>query len=72
MYDSKTEFEAIIKDIWFSGRPNVFGGIWLDEVMQLSGISPDWTVQNGQGIRAVHRTLPEGHLYWVNSPALAN
>jgi hypothetical protein len=70
MYDSKTEFEAIIKDIWFSGRPNVFGGIWLDEVMQLSGISPDWTVQNGQGIRAVHRALPEGHLYWVNSPAL--
>jgi hypothetical protein len=70
MYDSKTEFEAIIKDIWFSGRPNVFRGIWLDEVMQLSGISPDWTVQNGQGIRAVHRALPEGHLYWVNSPAL--
>ena len=70
MYDSKTEFEAIIKDIWFSGRPNVFGGIWLDEVMQLSGISPDWTAQNGQGIRAVHRALPEGHLYWVNSPAL--
>ena len=68
MYDSRTEFEAIVKDIWFSGRENVFGGTWLDEVMQTSGISPDLKVLRGRDIRSVHRTLQEGEIYWVNSP----
>lgn len=68
MYDSRTEFEAIVKDIWFSGRENVFGGTWLDEVMLTSGISPDLKVLRGRDIRSVHRRLPEGEIYWVNSP----
>ena len=68
MYDSRTEFEAIVKDIWFSGRENVFGGTWLDEVMPASGISPDWRVLKGRDIRVVHRALQEGDIYWVNSP----
>lgn len=68
MYDSRTEFEAIVKDIWFSGRENVFGGTWLDEVMLTSGISPDLKVLRGRDIRSVHRTLQEGEIYWVNSP----
>ena len=68
MYDSKVEFESIVKDIWHSGRANVFGGIWLDEAMQASGISPDWTALSGRDIRVVHRALPDGHIYWVNSP----
>ena len=68
MFDSNAEFEAIVKDIWFSGRENVFGDRWLDEVMPASGISPDWRVLKGRDIRVVHRVLQEGDIYWVNSP----
>lgn len=68
MHDSTTEFESIVNDIWFSGRPNVFGGKWLEEVLKTSGISPDWTILKGCDIRVVHRALTDGHIYWVNSP----
>ncbi len=69
MHDSRAEFESIVKEIWFSDRPNVFGDRWLGEVMQSTGTAPDWTVLKGRGIRVVHRELSEGHIYWVNSPA---
>ena len=68
MFDSKDEFDALIKDIWFSERPNVFGGKWLKEVTVAAGISPDWIVLEGKQIRAVHRELADGDIYWVNSP----
>lgn len=68
MYDSSREFETIVKDIWFSGRANVFGGKWLEDVMPASRIAPDWNILNGSGIRVVHRKLSDGHIYWVNSP----
>lgn len=68
MHDSKDEFDALVKDIWFSERPNVFGGKWLKEVTAAAGISPDWIVLEGEHIRAVHRELADGDIYWVNSP----
>ena len=71
MTDSKDEFDSLVKDIWFSGRPNVFGGKWLKEVTQAAGIVPDWIVIKGKQIRAVHRELADGDIYWVNSPLTA-
>lgn len=68
MYDSQNEFESIVKDIWYSGRDNVFGNKWLDEVMKASETDPDWIALSGCDIRVVHRALPDGHIYWVNSP----
>ena len=66
--DSKAEFDSLVKDIWFSGRPNVFGGKWLKEVTETARLSPDWIVLEGKQIRAVHRELTDGDIYWVNSP----
>lgn len=71
MTDSKDEFDSLVKDIWFSGRSNVFGGKWLKEVTQTIGLSPDWIVMKGKQIRALHRELAEGDVYWVNSPLIA-
>jgi hypothetical protein len=71
MYDSRKEFESIVKDIWYSGRDNVFGNKWLDEVMKASETDPDWIALSGCDIRVVHRALPDGHIYWVNSPISA-
>ena len=71
MYDSRNEFESIVKDIWYSGRDNVFGNKWLDEVMKASETDPDWIALSGCDIRVVHRALPDGHIYWVNSPITA-
>ena len=68
MHDSKDEFDALVKDIWFSERPTGFGGKWLKEVTAAAGISPDWIVLEGEHIRAVHRELADGDIYWVNSP----
>ncbi|MDO4756196.1 MAG: glycosyl hydrolase, partial [Parabacteroides sp.] len=63
------EFKQIVDRIWNSGRKNVSTDIPVEEILAADGITPD--VQFAQttkaDIRYVHRTLPEGEIYWVTN-----
>lgn len=69
---TEEEYDALVADIWDSGRPNVTVGVPVHEVFEKAGIEPDFSYEIVAGefegnpdIRYVHRKLENGHIYWV-------
>ena len=55
-------FKTIVKDIWHSGRPNVYKT--LEEALE--GIEPDCVAP--EGFRYVHRLMSDGtQIYWLRN-----
>ena len=61
------EFEALVDDIWHSGRMNVVAESQMEMALRGLGIRPDVEFLNptGADIRFVHRHLDNGELYWI-------
>jgi hypothetical protein len=65
--DDQAEFDALVKDIFESGRPNVYVDTPVAEVLAAEGIEPD--VKYEAGMKFLHRTMPSAEVYWINRPA---
>ncbi len=66
----QTEFDALVKEIWGSNNPNVSTGEPLDRVLEARGVAPDYSYSKPQADTQtlfVHRTLPDGEIYWVDN-----
>ena len=63
----EAEFEALVRDIWHSGRENVVPRSGLEKALSDAGVVPDVLFDNPSGadIRFVHRHLTDGELYWI-------
>lgn len=66
--DDQAEFDQLVAQIWENGRQNVTAEISLEEVLSQNGILPDVTYST-EGLRHLHRTLPQAEIYWVNKPS---
>ena len=66
LYDNPYEFQRLVSDIWYSGRPNVHTG-QLSGVLKAHGIEPDFTYVAPTDIKYVHRTTPGKDIYWVRN-----
>jgi hypothetical protein len=64
----KAEFDRLVDHIWNSGKTNVKTGFPSAEDLETSGIKPDveW-LPASKDIRFVHRTLPQGEIYWLSN-----
>ena len=60
------EFDRLVKEVWGSGRSNVFTGLTISQALSMLNIQPDFTTPDPD-IRYVHRTLTNGDIYWVNN-----
>lgn len=65
--DDKDEFDALVSDIFKSGRKNVYTEVSISEVLNKEGIEPDVKFSEA-GMRFLHRTLGETEIYWINKP----
>ncbi|MCF0160588.1 MAG: glycoside hydrolase, partial [Bacteroidaceae bacterium] len=65
--ESQQEFDALVAEIWDSHRSNVTTGIAMEEVLKNAGIEAD--LQTEEGVKYLHRTLPDAEIYWLNRPA---
>ena len=63
------EFDAIVKDIWESGRKNVTTGIPAGKVLESLGAEPDFifSAKEDPDVKFVHRRTSEGDIYWVTN-----
>lgn len=68
--DDPAEFDALVKDIFESGRKNVYVDTPIAEVFAAEGIEPD--VVYDQDMKFRHRTMPGAEIYWVNKPSHDN
>lgn len=59
---SEEEFQALVKDIWHSGRPNVRAGA---DAGVFLGHDEDFRMTDMRDIRFVHRTTENGEIYWI-------
>lgn len=59
---SEEEFNALVKDIWKSGRPNVKAGA---DAGVFLGHDEDFRMTDMRDIRFVHRTCEDGEIYWI-------
>ncbi len=64
--DDQAEFDALVKDIFESGRPNVYVDTPVADVLAAEGIEPD--VKYEAGMKFLHRTMPSAEVYWINRP----
>ena len=75
--DSQQDFDAIVKDIWGTGRSNVHGGKLPAEVLSACGVDPDWSYADNVSdrwyvqprLRVVHRRIDGGEMYWICNPS---
>ena len=75
--DDQREFRAIVGELWGSsagtrtyGRGKVYGGGTLAEALAALQVVPDFEYTKPQSdttLLFVHRSLPEGEVYWVNN-----
>ena len=65
--DDAAAFEALVADIWDSGRKNVVETKELADLLKAAGISEDVNIP--AGYKFLHRTLEGADIYWVNKPA---
>ena len=64
--DDPAEFDALVKDIWDSGRANVHESTDLLAVLNEIGIAPDVNIDGS--FRYLHRDCGEAQVYWINKP----
>jgi hypothetical protein len=75
--DDQAEFKTIADQLWGSGtaeqtvgKGKIYAGQTAADVLSALGVTPDFEYskpQNDTGILFVHRTLPDGEIYWVNN-----
>lgn len=65
--DDAAAFEALVADIWDSGRKNVVETKELADLLKAAGIPEDVNIP--AGYKFLHRTLEGAEIYWVNKPA---
>lgn len=65
--DDRAEFESLVKDIFESGRKNVYVDTPISEVFAAEKIEPDVIYDTDMKFR--HRTMPGAQIYWINKPA---
>lgn len=61
--DDQTEFDALVKEIWHSGLPNVSTGD-LGHFLEANDVKPDFH-STAPGIVFVHRATDKEDIYWV-------
>lgn len=59
---TQEEFDALVKDIWHSGRANVRAGA---DAGVFLGHDEDFRADDMGDLGFVHRTLADGEIYWV-------
>lgn len=64
--DDPAEFDALVKDIWDSGRANVHESTDMLAVLKEIGITPDVNIDDS--FRYLHRDCGEAQVYWINKP----
>ena len=64
--DNQEEFDRLVKEVWESGKSNVFAGLSVQQALNMLNIQPDF-ISPDYDIRYVHRQLPNGEIYWVNN-----
>lgn len=64
--DDPAEFEALVKEIWESGRPNVHESQDLAAVLKQIGVQPDVAIDGS--FRYLHRDCGDAQVYWINKP----
>jgi hypothetical protein len=68
--DDPQEFQRLVSEIWNGKNPNVSIGKTLGGVLSSLQVAPDFAYAKHQStpkLLYVHRTLPDGEVYWVNS-----
>ncbi len=69
---TQEEWDALVDNIWGSGRKNVTTGIPVAEVLKAAYVTPDVKVSGTDEFRYLHRTLPNTDIYWINKPSMKN
>lgn len=60
------EFNALVNDIWGSGRANVHEGVMPEKVLANIGVSRDVDFMGSKAtLRFVHRHVSNGEIYWI-------
>ena len=67
---TQEEWDALVTNIWDSGRKNVSTGIDVKDVLAKTGITPDIKVSGTDEFRYLHRTMPNTEIYWINKPSM--
>lgn len=62
--DSKAEFDALVREIYDSGRQNVVETGNLQALLDRAGVQPD--VNIAEPYRFLHRTMKGAEIYWIN------
>jgi hypothetical protein len=68
--DDQAEFDALVKEVWGSNKANVSAGEPLERVLEAGKVAPDYSYSKPQADTKtlfVHRTLPDGEVYWVDN-----
>lgn len=71
--DDPAEFKALVQRLWGGGavgKGRVIASHDVEAALVSAGVSPDFRITQGardQDYRFVHRTLPDGELYFVNN-----
>ena len=65
--DNKAEFDALVKEIYDSGRANVVETTSLQTLLDKAGVKQDAAVSSD--LRFLHRTFKGIEIYWINKPA---
>lgn len=65
--DDEAEFDALVADIFESGRKNVYVDTPLEEVLKAEGLEPD--VIMDADMKYLHRTMKNTEIYWINKAA---
>jgi hypothetical protein len=68
--DDRAEFDALVKEVWGSNHATVSAGEPLERVLEARNIAPDYSYskpQAGTQTLFVHRSLPDGEVYWVDN-----
>lgn len=63
------EFDAMVRDVWKSGRKNVSSGIPAGKVLQSIGAEPDFVFssKDDPDVKFVHRRIGDGDIYWITN-----
>jgi hypothetical protein len=75
--DDPAEFQSLVNELWANesgengvGKGKVFAGQYVQEVMTILGITPDFTYtrpQENTSLLYLHRQLGKVDFYWVNN-----